>query len=93
MMKLDRPLTVSEFGLHIEIIEMIPESGEVQPEICVKTTNDNRPVRRQVPLPLGWEDRRCICCGSFQLIGAVITESADEFDPNILCIDCLNWWD
>ena len=35
----------------------------------------------------------CPKCGSKNLTGAIITETADEQDPNILCLDCGYWRD
>ena len=64
-------------------------------DACVEFTRDYRVVRRLTRLPLGWQGqgRRCAFCGSLNLTGALITETADDLDPNILCLDCLDWWD
>jgi hypothetical protein len=45
------------------------------------------------PLPVGWRDRPCPKCGGHSLSGALITESADDFDPNLICLRCGHWWD
>lgn len=55
--------------------------------------NDNRTLHGVVSLPLGLEGSSCPKCGSQNLIGAIITETADEFDPNILCCKCGYWRD
>jgi len=90
MLKVDYVRTTFEV---VTMLGVVGESPADEIVVCVKITRDNRQVRRQVPLPRGWQDRSCIACGGSQLIGAVITETADEFDPNILCLECLNWWD
>lgn len=55
-------------------------------------TNDLE-IRGKCPLPKGCENEKCTKCGSSNLIGAIITETADEQDPNILCLDCGYWRD
>jgi len=54
---------------------------------------DNRQLHGFVPLPIGLQGTRCPKCESENLIGAIITETADEADPNILCKNCSYWWD
>jgi hypothetical protein len=41
-------------------------------------------------LPVGWcdRDRACLKCGSKELVGALISESADTLDPDVLCTIC-----
>lgn len=50
----------------------------------------NVEISRCVPLPRGYKLAVCLICGSIHLIGALITENADEQDPNIVCKDCGN---
>ena len=45
-------------------------------------------VYRCVPLPIGYKYTACPKCGSLHLIGALLTDNADELDPDILCKDC-----
>jgi DNA-directed RNA polymerase subunit RPC12/RpoP len=55
--------------------------------------NDKRTLRGRTALPAGYQGHKCPKCGSDNLTGAIITESADERDPNILCTNCGYWWD
>ena len=58
-----------------------------------ETTTFCRTARlRLVSLPLGWRKAKCPKCGSHELTGAIITPTADDFDPNILCERC-HWFD
>jgi DNA-directed RNA polymerase subunit RPC12/RpoP len=45
------------------------------------------------PLPFGIKSSVCPKCGSKEMSGALITPTADEQDPNILCKDCGYWRD
>ncbi len=51
-------------------------------------------VKGPVPLPVGVKNN-CSCpkCGSKNIMGALITITADEDDPNIVCLDCGYWFD
>ncbi|WP_148705204.1 hypothetical protein [Methanosarcina siciliae] len=44
-------------------------------------------VRRTCKLPVGYRGATCDICGSKNLTGAIITQTADEADPDIL-FDC-----
>ena len=55
--------------------------------------NENIEIRAFVPLPKGAEGTTCPKCGSNHLQGVIITDTADEADPNILCMDCGYWRD
>lgn len=55
--------------------------------------NGVQKVREFVEIPIGLRDSICPKCHSRNLCGAVITETADSQDPNILCLDCGYWWD
>ena len=50
-------------------------------------------LRGLAPLPVGVKSSACPKCGSNNMTGALITETADESDPNILCIECGYWRD
>ena len=50
-------------------------------------------VRSVCALPLGLKDSVCPKCGSKAMTGALITSTADESDPNILCKECGYWRD
>jgi len=50
-----------------------------------------RQLRRVVPLPAGLKGSTCWNCASYRLTGALITETADDLDPNILCLACHHW--
>jgi hypothetical protein len=55
---------------------------------------DLRPSRALVPLPKGLIGSSCTNCRSRgSLTGALITDTADERDPNLLCLDCGYWRD
>lgn len=50
-------------------------------------------IRELCLLPVGLRDSTCPKCGSKRLTGALITPTADEQAPNILCKDCGYWRD
>jgi len=62
-------------------------------KIWTDEENDTRLVKRFVNLPQGLKGSKCSKCGSSNLTGAIITETADEYDPNIVCLDCGYWRD
>lgn len=45
------------------------------------------------PLPIGLRNSKCPKCQSSNIRGVLIMPSADEQDPNIICLDCGYWWD
>ena len=57
------------------------------------TEENKKKYIRYVPLPVGYKDTPCTKCGSLNLTGVLITETADEQDPNIICKDCGYWFD
>ena len=46
-----------------------------------------------VPLPIGLRNAKCPKCHSSNIKGIMIMPTADEQDPNIVCLDCGYWWD
>ena len=50
-------------------------------------------LRGVVPLPVGLRNSQCPKCHSKNIRGAIIMPTADEQDPNIICLDCGYWWD
>ena len=54
--------------------------------------SDKRQPRGYEPLPKGLVGKKCPKCGSPNLTGAIISETADEADPNVLCMDCGYWY-
>ena len=50
--------------------------------------NNNFVISRCVPLPKGYEFAICPVCGGIHLSGTLISEFADEQDPDIICKDC-----
>jgi hypothetical protein len=50
--------------------------------------NAVRKSRGLAPLPVGWRERSCPRCKSIELVGALITDSADRFDPDVVCMRC-----
>jgi uncharacterized protein (DUF983 family) len=54
--------------------------------------SDKRQPRGFEPLPPGLMGTRCPRCGSGKLSGAIITETADEADPNVICLECGYWY-
>jgi hypothetical protein len=69
---------------------------EEQPQ-DVNVWNDNpqdkRSLRGKAPLPIGLQGKNCPQCQSSKLMGAIITETADNADCNIVCLSCGYWWD
>jgi len=61
--------------------------------IWTDNKDDKRELRGMCPPPVGYRDAACPKCKSKNLTGAIITETADEQDPNILCKDCGYWFD
>lgn len=55
--------------------------------------SDYTEVISTCPLPEGLKETKCPKCGSENVTGAIITPTADEDDPNILCLDCGYWRD
>lgn len=45
------------------------------------------------PLPVGLRSSKCPKCKSSNIRGVMIMPTADEQDPNIVCLDCGYWWD
>ena len=54
---------------------------------------ENATIRGFAPLPAGLVNTKCPKCGNANLRGVLITQNADEQDPNIVCIDCGYWRD
>ena len=50
-------------------------------------------IRGLAPLPVGLRGSKCKKCGSEDISGALIMPTADNSDPNILCLDCGYWCD
>jgi hypothetical protein len=44
--------------------------------------------RQSISLPVGWRGRTCPSCGAGDLRGALISPSADEQDPDVVCASC-----
>jgi len=61
-------------------------------EIWTDNPRDKRFLRSRVPLPIGLKESQCPNCGSYRLIGAIVTDTADELDPDVLCSKCGYWW-
>ena len=61
---------------------------------------DGAMVATLTPLPKGWTRATCPHCHCGPLTGAIVSypdgprviESADEADPNLLCLNC-GWFD
>jgi len=76
-----------------------------EPGIPSRIWNDdsesNFKVGRLTRVPVGFKNRPCLKCGKASLSGAIICtpdgtpviESADDDDPNILCLSCGYWFD
>lgn len=50
-------------------------------------------IRGFAPLPVGLRNSKCPKCQSENIRGVIIMPSADEQDPNIICLDCGYWRD
>ena len=90
-------------GLHLQDIEII-----IQDDIITRKggwnmsldkiwTDSNykgdTTLRGIVPVPIGLKGSKCPKCKSENIRGAIIMPTADEQDPNIICLDCGYWWD
>jgi hypothetical protein len=62
-------------------------------EIWTNDPKDKRYLHNRTQLPAGLSGGACPKCGSHELTGAVVTETADEMDPDLLCCICGYWWD
>ena len=60
--------------------------------LATALVEEKEPDHAGVMLPVGWRNAKCPNCGSSDLAGALITETADHLDPNILCLTC-DWFD
>ena len=61
--------------------------------IWTDNKEDKRTLKGLCSLPVGYKDAQCPKCKSKKITGALITETADEQDPNILCLECGYWFD
>ncbi len=50
-------------------------------------------IRGIVHLPIGYINGKCKKCSSKNIKGVLIMPTADEQDPNLVCLDCGYWWD
>lgn len=50
-------------------------------------------IRGFAPLPVGLQNSECPKCHSKNIKGVIIMPTADEQDPNIICLDCGYWFD
>jgi len=50
-------------------------------------------IRGFAPLPVGLRNSKCPKCQSENIRGVIIMPTADEQDPNIICLDCGYWRD
>jgi len=94
---------INLLGLHLRDIEIL-----IQNDIILRkgvtnmgleniwtdnNYNGDTTVRGLVPLPIGLKDSQCPKCQSKNISGVIIMPTADEQDPNIICLDCEYWWD
>jgi hypothetical protein len=49
-------------------------------------------VRWGTPLPAGYKAQACPWCGGDKLMGVLIGPTADEVDPDIICLTCDFAW-
>jgi hypothetical protein len=70
-----------------------PEQFTLWTDLPANGSPDTRPCRGFAPLPKGICGSRCPKCLSDRLIGAIVTETADAPDPNLLCRSCGYWRD
>lgn len=71
----------------------IMSSENLQDKLWTDSKHKDSTLRGIVPVPVGLRNCRCPKCNSINIKGAIITPSADEQDPNIVCLDCGYWWD
>jgi DNA-binding XRE family transcriptional regulator len=90
-------------GLHLQDIEtrihddiIIRKGGSNMKLDKIWTDNTYKgdtTIRGLVPVPIGLRNYKCPKCQSKNIRGALIMPTADEQDPNIVCLDCGYWWD
>jgi DNA-directed RNA polymerase subunit M/transcription elongation factor TFIIS len=63
-------------------------------ELNIWSDREDQPyfVRALVPPPKS-HLKCCPKCNSRNISGALIMKSADESDPNLVCLNCGYWWD
>lgn len=93
---------MSLFGIKFEEVCMMLDdtlnNRKFSPSLQSKLWTDNEytgdtTIRGFAPLPVGLVGTKCPKCGSANLRGVIIMPSADEQDPNIMCLDCGYWRD
>jgi len=91
-------------GLHLSDIEvkihddLLIRKGGSSMNLQEKLWTDNNykgdlTIRGIVPVPVGYRDGKCPKCQSKNIRGVIIMPTADEQDPNLICLDCGYWWD
>ena len=91
-------------GLHLQDIEikiqddLLVRKGGFGMDLHEKLWTEcnyrgDKTIRGIVPVPIGLRNTKCPKCASVNIRGAIIMPTADEQDPNILCLDCGYWWD
>lgn len=71
----------------------IMSNENFQEKLWTDLQHEECTLRGIVPVPVGLKNGRCPKCNSINIRGAIITPTADEQDPNIVCLDCGYWWD
>ncbi len=94
---------LSLLGLHISDLDALIEdnlatrrSSTVSLQNKLWTDNNytgDVSIRGFAPLPIGLRGSSCRKCKSSNIRGVIIMPTADEQDPNLICLDCGYWWD
>lgn len=67
--------------------------GSIHITVWTDDPADKRQPRARVAPPRGYSNATCSECGSTKLQGALITDTADALDPNLICAACGHWRD
>lgn len=89
-------LNMSDVGTIIEdsLSMRKNSSGSLQEKLWTDSNySGDTTIRGFAPLPIGLRNSKCPKCQSVNIRGAIIMPTADEQDPNIICLDCGYWRD
>lgn len=80
-----RTTSSNDHGFEVDLSTLLQEGSRFY--LRTEVTN-YRQSPQPASLPIGWCDRACPKCCYKKLVGALISESADNLDPDVLCTHC-----